>query len=357
DTPNSTIPEYNVVRDLLIQSGKDDSIKLRTYSKYVLELAYQVRSALLLIPFEEVGFFQDGYSSSNVFFRYYLFLRENDLLDPDVESFENFMEGFDVFYDDLFEYKPLDRIAEVFEAHLVDVGVEVEFFDDYETSDLFNEFESISSGKRGAKPISNDVQMIAFLSDKRSHELEPYFVTYDSVFVRMRDYAFNAIRRPQFWHLYFPSRFVAHLNMLNFRIDAKSFTDDFISILSKTSFIDETSTLADVMSDFMDIRSDSKRVLIKRLREFNTKYLTVMSSADTEQEQRSDFNPVAELLKNISYHYRDKKVKYNLLEIKRLILNPDKISEISDIFDRALDFYSQEKIFYKKIYLELEKLL
>lgn len=357
DAPSSTIPEFNVVRDLLILSDRNDTIKLKTYSEYVLELAYQVRSALLLIPFEEVGFFQDGYSSSNLFFRYYLFLKENDFLEIEVESFEDFMEGFDVFYDDLFEYRPLEKIAEVCESILRGEGISVEFFENYDTLQLSSKFESISNGKRGARTISNDVQMIAFLSDRTKHELDPYFITYDSLFIKMREYAIKEIRRVQFWHVYFPSRFIAHMNMLNFKIDAKSFTDDFISILSKTNFTDDTSTLADIMSDFMDIRSDSKRVLIKRLKEFSDKYLAMLSSTDANQDERSDINPVSELLKEISYHYKDAKIKHNLLEIKRLILNPEKTEEVSAVFNEALSFYSREKRFSPKLYSSLEELL
>jgi hypothetical protein len=357
DAPSANIPEYNVVRELLLLCERNKSIKLKVYREYVLELAYQVRSALLLIPFEEVGFFKDGYSSSNIFFKYYFFLKENDLLEYEVETFKDFIEGFDVYYNDLFEYRPLDKIAEVCQSILKSEGIEVVFFDEYETTKLFQKFESISNSKRGARTISNDVQMIAYLSDQINHELDPYFITYDSLFIKMRQFTLDEIKRVQFWHVYFPSRFIAHINMLNFKVDAKSFTDDFISILSKTNFTDDTSMLADVMSDFMDIRSDSKRLLIKKLQEFNIKYLSEFYPADIDQEQRSDFNPVGELLKEISYHYKDVKIKISLLDIKKLILSPEKTNEISNIFDEALNYYSKERKFSPNLFSQLEALL
>ena len=142
---------------------------------------------------------------------------------------------------------PLDNLAEICEDILKEEGILVVSFNHYEASSLYDNFSSIVAGNRSSKTIANDAQMLKYLSDKRNHELEPYFVTYDSVFHKMRKSVLTTERRPQLWHLYYPSKLVAHLNMLNFKIDAKNFTNGFVSILTKSTFVEQTNNLADIM--------------------------------------------------------------------------------------------------------------
>ncbi|OAV45692.1 hypothetical protein [Lewinella sp. 4G2] len=353
---NTNIPEYEVINDLLDIENHDKRISLFTYKEYVLELAYQVRSALLLIPFEEVNFFSDGYLSNNVFYKFYKYLYEHGKLDEDEDSFEDFLQALGFYQDDLYRPFPLGILAEICDDILNDENITVKHFHYDDTRKLFDHFTLRAEGKRHHKTIANDVQMISYLSDKREHELEPYFITYDSLFFIMREYVLQEKSRNQFWHLYYPSRFVAHLNLLEFKVDSRNLTNSFISILTKESFVSETSELADVMSDFMDIRTENKRKLILRLKEFNKKYVYSNSKFQTNEE-RSEINSVGEFLKEVSYYYKGDKSKNNLLDVKRFMLKYENFNIMSEFIEDHLEYYSNEGHFDKNMFDQLDQLM
>jgi hypothetical protein len=353
---NSEIPEYNIVKDLLDIEDKDRRINLYTYEEYVLELSYQIRAAILLIPFEEVNFFSDGYSSSNVFFNFYNYLSSKGRLEDDDDTFEDFLNALGFYYDDLFDRDPLSTIAEICDDILKEEHIRVKSFHYKDTKQNFDHFSSLAQGRRSPITIANDVQMIYFLNDKKNHDLEPYFVTYDSLFFSMREYVLKGKSRNQFWHLYYPSRFVAHLNLLEFKIDSRNLTNGFMSILTKNNFVEETQELADVMSSFMDIRTENKRKLIEKLKEFNKKYVYKISET-VNAEIRSDKNSVGELLKQISYHYRYGEKKKNLLDVKRFLLDEKNVKIVTELFEHELKIYSEKGSFSDDLFNKIDELM
>ena len=230
---------YQATKELIKFADRHSNVNLKTSSLYVYEVAYQLKEALLLIPFEELGLFKKIGGSNNVFYKFYIALKSFNNLDEDVKNFSDFMYGFELTEDNLYDRNFLQNTSQIVCALLYEIGIDVVEIPIYQTEDTFELVKNalLMEGKiKGVEQIKNDTIMLTFLADKNSHENEPTFSTWDNTFFPIRKKYINKNRNSKMWHLFTPSKILTHLQLLEFKIDSKSIAHDFLTIIDDYEF-------------------------------------------------------------------------------------------------------------------------
>jgi len=354
---NTSIIEYDTAVDLLSLVKKDAGLSLHTTEEYLSELAFQIKNALLLIPFEEVEFFSGDYSTSNVFYNFYAFLKTEDKLEDHIESFRDFLSELDFEYEDLGRNRHLKYLADICYEHLEEMDVQVIQNKNYDTGDLFKYTKKELRFERADILVGSDSNMVHFLSDRFVHSNDPYFVTWDTMFYKTRKYFLGKNKKSQFWHLYSPPRIVGHLNLVNFTIDAKSFTREFISIISSSKFRQDTANLVDQISEFLGVESNSNRRLLKGLRSLSLKYLDGKDAFENLPRKNNIVSPIGELLQHLTYHYNGNYTEFDLERVKSLFIDEYFSDQVLVIFDKGLAYFKRRGQFSKELIRSLDKLI
>lgn len=102
---------YKIATNLIELPKSNEFIELVVSDHYLSEVTYQLKQALLLIPFTTNPLFSRMQISNNVFFKHYFYLQENNLLPQDIETFSDYMEdNFKLKEEDAYEHD-FHRIA------------------------------------------------------------------------------------------------------------------------------------------------------------------------------------------------------------------------------------------------------
>src|SRR5699024_5795173 len=108
--------------------------------------------------------------------------------------------------------------------------------------------------------LKNDAIMVCHLSNSQYHINEPFFLTWDKSFTPFRKKYKDKFRRkdPISWHLFTPSKFLNHMDLINFKINPSSMTNDFLSVIDGLGVHNMTRTIFDSMNRFLDIKDITK---------------------------------------------------------------------------------------------------
>jgi hypothetical protein len=177
---------YKIVEDLLNISATNPTIKLKFSKLYLSEVGYQLKLALLLIPFED---FAHSKYSTNVFYRFYDFLKTNDLLDEGDESFSNFLKNW-LLVDEEDAHDPnFNQIISTNITNLLkdELNIDVVHLPHYELRDTAVSVleKVIKDNLLTPKPrhvLVNDALMVCHLSNSEEHSSEPFFFNMGQVF-------------------------------------------------------------------------------------------------------------------------------------------------------------------------------
>lgn len=349
---------YNTVRDLLKYSEQNENIELRTTLYYVNETAYHLKEALLLIPFEELGFF-DAHNSQNVFFRFYKFLRDEQLLEEDVNSFADFLGSLDFEYEDVFNADFMAFGTRIISEYLNILGIKVEAIKKCTQGsvsyDIFKNTLNILGKPRQEITIENDASMLNLLSDH--HDVNDlFFASWDTAFYDARKRYIENIKASRHFYLYSPAKLLTNFSLANFEVNPSSVTLEFQSILDAENIQSKTSSMLDIISNFFDIGKDERRKYISKLKEFKTKYLIDIDSRPEETHGEEREHPYIILIKDLTYNF-NRKNKYSLDDLKSLFNNDEYFENITTLFKSELDFYQSNLKFTGKLTSELHKLI
>lgn len=272
---------YQTAEELIELTKRNRNIKLRVSRLYLQEVAYQLKLALLLIPFENIA---TGNISSNVFFQFYWHLKENNLLDNEDKSFSNFLEGwFRLYEEDAYD----SRFLSIAYSNLYDIlgskelNIEVETLPQYDNKNdavevLNTVLDDDNFKLRPKNVIDNDAIMLCHLCNGDFHVLEPFFLTWDKMFTKFRSRFLDKYKRGNTitFHLFNPARFLNHYSLINLKINAKALTDDFLSIIDSNQMHQKTQTIWDSINKFLNIDTlnsfQRKRYVNKIKRLFET---------------------------------------------------------------------------------------
>jgi len=335
---------YETTEELIELAKKNNNIRLKVSKQYLQEVAYQLKLALLLIPFENVG---GKRLSSNVFYQFYWHLKEQHLLEVEDESFADFMSVWlkleeDDAYDNRFYTIVYNNVIEFLNSN--DLQVEVEILPMYDKNTAVDTIDSVLfsesySKSRPKNVIDNDAIMLCHLCNKEIHVIEPFFLTWDKQFVKFRKAYITKHKRNEIstFHLFNPARFISHLSLTKFKINPKALTNDFLSIIDSYSTEDKNNTFWDIINKFLNIDNIGK---LKRTRYAN-KIKDIVEKEfnfpdDTTERERM-FSPFEGRFEVLNDHYATSS-KYSIADYRNLVLSEEYFDEITSIiFDTNFD--------------------
>ncbi len=223
---------FRIVDELLQFQKPNPNIEFRFSKYYLNEVAYQLKMALLLIPFEGATKHK---LSTNVFYEFYEYLHSNDLLNDEDQSFSSFLENWLLITEDDALDPECERIISSNIGSLLsdELNINVTTLPYYEDKEIAlsvldkvikNRNNKLSSKSHYA--MSNDALMVCHLSNSEVHQDEPFFLTWDKSFTPFRSAFKRKFRRQELisWHLFNPSKFLNHMSLLTFKIDPKTIT-------------------------------------------------------------------------------------------------------------------------------------
>lgn len=257
---------FRIAKNIVdLNSNNDRKFSLKVSKHYLSEIIYQLKQALFLIQFTEISNLPKCPISTNVFYLYFYWLQENNGLPDDVDSFGEFMfKMFNLEEDDAFS-KDYESVAMgVLECKLYeDFGIEISNTPTFEVSEInsVQELYSDTIKKYGCedkkfKTLQNDSIQCLILFNHQIDTPDPFFLTWDKSFSYMRIEYKNKFKRGSsslFFHLFSPAKFVNHVDLVNFRINANTLSDDLLSLIESHNFKTTTYSVIDIINKFLDI--------------------------------------------------------------------------------------------------------
>lgn len=351
---------YQIIDELLDYSKEHPNIELRFSRLYLSEVAYQLKLAILLVPFEDVA---PSNFSNNVFYLFYGHLKNNDLLEEDDDSFGAFLENWLTVNEDDALHAENDQIisSNISEILKSDLGIRITTLPYYEQRDsavaiLEETIKAKSLNPKSHHILTNDALMVCHLSNNEEHSSEPFFLTWDRTFTHYRKAFKDKFNRREAisWHLFNPSKFLNHMSLIDFKIDPKSITNEYLSILDGFGMQEKTKTIFDNMNRFLDIKNITKTQ--------RKKYVKLTSSIFDEKEFSYEVKlPEDEkigvisksfegMIDNINSFFHDSRTKYSIAMYREMLLNEDYFFRVVEIIkdEVATEINGQAKNEYKE---------
>ena len=324
--------QYEVTEELLQFSKQNKNILLKVSRLYINEVAYQLKMALMLIPFEEIA---GKKISNNVFYQFYWHLKENDLLEEKDSSFSDFMVSwFELYEEDAYENTfwniAYSNIISYLQDDALSIEVEtIQHYDNiYEASDIIRSVLNLDYKDRPKNVIDNDAAMLCHLCNSNIHQIEPFFLTWDKEFVKFRKKFIEKFKRADVmsFHLFNPSKFINHVSLLKFKINPQAMTNGLISILDSYNIHENTFTIWDVVNKYLsveNIKSTQRRKHIQTLKSiFEQEFGYTLENLNDQEKSQGMVYVFEETLSKINDYFL-KGDKYKMTDYKQLILSDD----------------------------------
>lgn len=352
---------YRVVKDLIEYKEENDNVSLKTSGNYISEVAYNFKEALLLAQIDEIGLFHDmtTENSSNVFYAFYRYLKSEFQLEEHIKTFFDFLAEFGIFEDMLtddkrFMYQAALQVAELLERQEIYALT----LPNYNIESAYNDFKNSLKYPRPTETMNNDSKMICFLSDKGQHSTEPIFATWDMNFSEARKKFLKKNPHSQPWHLFTPSKLINHFQLLDFKINAESATNDYLTIIDSSNLRDKTKFTLDAVSDLFNINKEERRKYINKLKEFNQKYVFNLDVREAGEGDIIEQKPVEKILAEINKHYSSSRPSgYNYNDVKQVFDNKDFFDRVVNILEEELASYLKNKELSGKLISQIDCLI
>lgn len=330
---------------LLSYVEKNPSIELKLGNQYLSEIAYQLKLALFLIPFADNDKNEDIILSTNIFYRFYRHLKGRDLLDEDTITFADFMDNWFLLkeedaYGSDYERIASNSIIQILKDDLnIDV-VKLPFYEDCDSASILLE-EVIKNNLLSIKThyvLKNDAIMVCHLSDSQYHTNEPFFLTWDKSFSPFRRIYKDKFKRRDLisWHLFTPSKFLNHMDLINFKMNPSSITNDFLSVMDGLGLHSMTRTIVDCMNRFSDIKNITKNQRHKYIRIakeiFSNSEFSYEINTPIEEFKTKISDSFSEILDQINrYLYSDTNPNSKVDIYRKMLLNESYFRKIAEL--------------------------
>jgi hypothetical protein len=359
---------YQIIEELFSFAEDNPNVELRFSRLYLSEVAYQLKLALLLIPFEDIVM---PHFSNNVFYLFYDHLKENKLLEENDDSFAAFLENWlDVKEEDALSYDSdhiiSSNISDLIKEHLKINVITLPYYDlrDSAVAVLEDTIKRESLSPKSHHILTNDALMVCHLSNSEEHPSEPFFLTWDKTFTYYRKSfkSFFSRRNIISWHLFNPSKFMNHMSLLDFKIDPKSITNEYLSILDGFGLQEKTRTIFDNMNRFLDIKNISttqRRKYIKLTTEiFSEKEFSYEINIPEGEVQNRISKSFESVIDKINIHFHDSRSEYSIDLYRKMLLKEDYFIKVIDIVKEqiSLDIKENSQIDYLSKISELLKI-
>ncbi|MCE4566419.1 hypothetical protein INQ51_19015 [Maribellus sp. CM-23] len=332
---------YQIIDELLEYSKEHPNIELKFSRLYLSEVAYQLKLAILLVPFEDMA---TSHLSNNVFFLFYKHLKENSLLEEDDDSFGAFLENWLYINEDDALHSESDKIISSSIADILNDALQIDVvtLPYYENRDaavtiLEETIRDNSLSPKSYHILANDALMVCHLSNQEEHQSEPFFLTWDRTFTYFRKAFKSKFKRREAisWHLFNPSKFLNHMSLIDFKIEPKTITSEYLSIIDGIGMKEKTRTIYDNMIRFLDIKDISKKQRKKYIELTSTIFNEKEFSYEVKLPEEEITNKISksfeDVLDNINTFLHDSTSNYSIDMYRKMLLNEDYFIQVVDI--------------------------
>lgn len=349
DYPN---PYYQSVKECLELKDRHQDLNYNFYFPYLYEVGYHLKEALLLIPYDKLGFVHELGGSNNVFLTFYEYLQKNNLLEPEIETFADFVDdAFELSETDAFNVNFFKITDGLLRERLEQIDILIDDGDyDRENFEIAKKVIIdclvIKDRYRPEQTINNDAKMLTILFDKETSTNEPIFISWDSNFFASRKEYHKRYSHARLWHWFTPNQFVNHISLLKLEINSSSITREILSILDESfSLYKRAQNLLDTASKLINITNETGLKYVKKIKEFRKEYIYQIEKALPEEETivEETIYPVEVLIINLAKHYTFNDKKYTLDEFKEFLTEGQYFDSMIKLFEKQLHYMQKNK--------------
>lgn len=322
-------------------------LPLYIVENYLWEVQNHVREALNLIPFTSLPNFHLLGKSRNVFYNFYLYLKNNESYS---QNFEKFLAEFGFV-----QYANYKQHNSYIEKHLSQLGFfKYEFEKKYEIEDtkrLIQEQLIADNKMKTNFGLNNDAIMLEFLGDNdiEIHSLQPIFVTWDKTLAKTQSKYFKNNPTSQRWIQFTPSQLIDYYGILDFSIDSDAITSDIIAVLSD-DIIQSTHSLLDSLTIILNPENEVGLAYTNRLAQLRDSEIYKVRQSSFNQVQTEDIENelvIDDIVYKLTNHYRDNTKEYEIF--KMIFTQEEYIDSVISTINNAIDFYYKEHSFANDI--------
>lgn len=357
---------YDSVK-ILFREFEDAKVQLYTTTNYIDEVVNHLYESNSLSRFLSLPYIIDMGPSRNVFFNFYLHLKDEENMTFD---------GFDDFLSQMLDYEdviPKDyngfmgSIYQVVSEIFINAGISIVNVQPPENMDEYHKvyikvLEGIKIKNKGFVARTNDILCSIYLSEESNFintETDmaemPFLISLDRSMYPFRDAIVHQFKRNNYY-VYPPVKFANRLSVMNLKLDSEKINYNIIQ-LTENNFNASTDTLSmmDTISQIMSgVAIDGKTTPQK---------LAALKRTQMDDVKIKDFairnhnnTPIDIVLNDVSRYYRrQSQAKYQLLG--RVFQNNDLTDQLVKILKEGCSFYLMYQEVNDKIYKEIDSLM
>lgn len=309
-----------------------------------------IYEAFNLVPFTQLLDFSMLGNSRNVFYNYYNFLKDANIIDF---SYREFLNDFD--------FKNSDNTLNCkhAERYLKDMGVLVVDLPQY---DIQNEIKIIgtklseTNRYKTTFALNNDAIMLKFLGDNNVeiHPIDPVFVTWDKTMFGVLNDFYRTNPLANKWMQFTPSQFIDRYSLLSFSINEETISKDILAMLSG-DIVQHTTSLIDSLALILNPNNEVGLEYAKKFAKMKDTQIYMTERTPDSGFENPDNYAIDYIVSKIVNHFREDNQKY--LSFKTLFSSMEFFDKIITIFSDAVDYYQYNKKFDPSIIDRFEELL
>ena len=352
-------PSYRATCNLTsLVTKKNKDIRLRISEAYLGEIAGELQKALRTAWFDEKVKFNSKitFQTNNVFYNFYLYLRENDCLNTEKGpmKFSQFVQsmGFSNCAPESSSF--IRDTKNSISKRLMLLGIDimpVGWKDPHLYEETKMEWDFLNNSKTYQKSVSainaDSKQLLHIMSqpvEQDGKECEFYYASWDRTFTKMRDWLLDKSGKLHTFFIYNPARMANRFALSHFKIDSKCITHEvFFYADSQFKLRQKIGSLFDhVLIPFFGNKDDEGLDLMNLLIDIQDKHMS-----QHEPEIGDDWNdeklPLELVFDSIKYSLKGWHCSEN--DLFRYLTDKKNQVEVTGIFDNAFSAISKKKKF------------
>ena len=346
---------YYQLSKQLSEFCRKNSIELHLTNRYMWEITTHIQEAFNLVPFTKLSNFNSLGKSKNVFYNYYCYLFESDIIDC---SYEEFLSNFE-FKNSNNRSSDNHHNNQLIEQYLNNLGIKIIYitktYDINATSKILGIQLASSNRNKTAFALNNDAIMFEYLGDNNDvHDIDPIFITWDKILFKVLKEFFTKNPSALRWMQFTPSQFIDRYSLLSFSINEETITKEMLALLSG-DIVNHTYSLLDSLALILNPEDKVGLEYTKRLVEMKDSQIYTTDKQSDEISENTDNNALDTTVFHISTHYRGNEIQYN--NIKKLFMSEEHMEEVLSIIDKSNKIIIEKHSFDKNIFDELDKII
>lgn len=172
---------------------------------------------------------------------------------------------------------------------------------------------------------------------------EPFFLTWDKSFGFMRSAYKRKYKRGSsslFFHLFSPAKFVNHVDLVDFKVNANTLSDDLLSLIESHNYMQTNYNVIDTINRFLDIPDispEKRKAYIKKIqKEIYQDDSFSYEQSEIEQQESTNRKSFAFISQELFNYYKDNGQGYTR-SYRNMLLDEDSFEKFIAIISEYLN--------------------